>query len=186
MNNYEPPIFEYSASGKRGANLPAVDVPETPLPAELLRTDDLASMPELSETEVVRHFTRISQRNFCIDTGMYPLGSCTMKYNPKVHEEAARLPGFAFVHPLQDERHSQGALQLMFELQEMLGEIAGLDAVSLQPAAGAHGEFTGILVFRAYHHDRGDDERLEILCPDSAHGTNPATAAMVGMKVVEV
>ena len=186
MNNYEPPIFEYSASGKRGANIPAVDVPETPLPAELLRTDDLAGMPELSETEVVRHFTRISQRNFCIDTGMYPLGSCTMKYNPKVHEEAARLPGFAFVHPLQDEHYSQGALQLMFELQEMLGEIAGLDAVSLQPAAGAHGEFTGILVFRAYHHDRGDDERLEILCPDSAHGTNPATAAMVGMKVVEV
>ena len=186
MDTYEPPIFELSGPGKCGANLPAVDVPETPLPAELLRTDDLEDMPELSETEVTRHFTRISQRNFCIDTGMYPLGSCTMKYNPKVHEEAARLPGFAFVHPLQSESHSQGALQLMFELQEMLGEIAGLDAVALQPAAGAQGEFTGILVFRAYHRERGDEERVEILVPDSAHGTNPATAAMAGMKVVEV
>jgi glycine dehydrogenase subunit 2 len=166
--------------------LPDVDVPETELPADLLRTDDLQGMPELSETEVTRHFTRISQRNFCIDTGMYPLGSCTMKYNPKVHEEAARLPGFAFSHPLQDEEQSQGSLWLMYQLQEMLGEISGFDAVSLQPAAGAQGEFTGILVFRAYHHDRGDDQRLEILCPDSAHGTNPATAAMVGMKVVEV
>ncbi len=186
MGTYEPPIVELSGPGKYGANLPDVDVPETPLPADLLRDDDLAGMPELSETEVTRHYTRISQRNFCIDTGMYPLGSCTMKYNPKVHEEAARLPGFAFAHPLQGESRSQGALQLMFELQEMLGKISGLDAVSLQPAAGAQGEFTGILVFRAYHHDRGDEERVEILCPDSAHGTNPATAAMVGMKVVEV
>ncbi len=186
MQTFEPPIFELSGPGKCGASLPDVDVPETPLPAELLRSDDLASIPELSETEVTRHFTRISQRNFAIDTGMYPLGSCTMKYNPKVHEEAARLPGFAFVHPLQDEQHSQGALQLMFELQSMLAEIAGFDAVSLQPAAGAQGEFTGILVFHAYHQERGDDQRVEILCPDSAHGTNPATAAMVGMKVVEV
>ena len=186
MQNFEPPIFELSGPGKCGVDVPDVDVPQTALPAELLRTDDLAGMPELSETEVTRHFTRISQRNFAIDTGMYPLGSCTMKYNPKVHEEAARLPGFAFVHPLQDEQLSQGALQLMFELQSMLGEIAGFDAVSLQPAAGAQGEFTGILVFRAYHHERGDTDRVEILCPDSAHGTNPATAAMVGMKVVEV
>ena len=186
MQTFEPPIVELSGPGKCGANLPAVDVPETPLPTELLRTDDLAGMPELSETEVTRHFTRISQRNFCIDIGMYPLGSCSMKYNPKVHEEAARLPGFAFAHPLQDESRSQGALQLMYELQEMLAEISGFDAVSLQPAAGAQGEFTGILVFRAYHLSRGDDGRTEILCPDSAHGTNPATAAMVGMKVVEV
>src|ERR687885_1503958 len=158
MQTYEPPIVELSGPGKCGANLPRVDVPETPLPTELLRTDDLEGMPELSETEVTRHFTRISQRNFCIDTGMYPLGSCTMKYNPKVHEEAARLPGFAAAHPLQGEDLSQGALQLMFELQEMLGAIAGLDAVSLQPAAGAQGEFAGILVFRAYHRERGDEE----------------------------
>jgi glycine dehydrogenase subunit 2 len=186
MDNYEPPIVELTGPGKYGANLPRVDVPVTALPDDLLRTDDLAGIPELTETEVVRHYTRISQRNFCIDTGMYPLGSCTMKWNPKVHEEAARLPGFAFAHPLQDENASQGALQLMYELQEMLGEIAGFDAVSLQPAAGAQGEFTGILVFRAYHRERGDDQRVEILVPDSAHGTNPATAAMVGMKVVEV
>jgi glycine dehydrogenase subunit 2 len=186
MQNHEPPIFELSGPGKYGVNLPDADVPETALPAALLRKDGLAGMPELTETEVTRHYTRISQRNFCIDTGMYPLGSCTMKYNPKVHEEAARLPGFAFVHPLQDEQGSQGALQIMVELQDLLAEIAGFDAVSLQPAAGAHGEFAGILVFRAYHRERGDDQRVEILCPDSAHGTNPATAAMAGMKVVEI
>src|SRR5918997_4119622 len=142
MNTYEPPIVELSGPGKCGANLPDVDVPETPLPEELLRTDDLAGMPELSETEVTRHFTRISQRNFCIDTGMYLLGSCTMKYNPKVHEEAARLPGFAAAHPLQDAEQAQGALQLMYELQGYLAELAGFDQVSLQPAAGAQGEFT--------------------------------------------
>ena len=186
MDTYEPPIFELSSPGKIGVNLPAVDVPETALPNELLRNDDLAGLPELSEFEVVRHFTRISQRNFCIDTVMYPLGSCTMKYNPKIHEEAARLPGFAAAHPLQGEDRSQGALQLMYELQSYLAEIAGFDAVSLQPAAGAQGELTGILVFRAYHLDRNDHDRTEILVPDSAHGTNPATAAMVGLKVVEV
>ncbi|MBV9790684.1 MAG: aminomethyl-transferring glycine dehydrogenase subunit GcvPB [Chloroflexi bacterium] len=186
MNTYEPPIFELSGPGKIGANLPALDVPETALPQELLRDDDLADFPELSETEVTRHFTRISQRNYCIDTGMYPLGSCTMKYNPKVHEDAARIPGFAQAHPLQDADLSQGALQLMYELQGYLAELSGFDQVSLQPAAGAQGEFTGILVFRAYHHDRGEEDRVEILCPDSAHGTNPATAAMVGMRVVEV
>jgi glycine dehydrogenase subunit 2 len=186
MNTYEPPIFELSGPGKIGANLPELDVPRADLPQELLRDDDLAGVPELSETEVTRHFTRISQRNYCIDTGMYPLGSCTMKYNPKLHEEAARMPGFAFAHPLQSPEQAQGALQLMYELQQYLAELAGFDHVSLQPAAGAQGEFTGILVFRAYHRDRGDDQRVEILCPDSAHGTNPATAAMVGMRVVEV
>lgn len=186
MQTFEPPIFELSGPGKCGANLPSVDVPETPLPAELLRDDGLAGIPELTEPEVIRHYTRISQRNFSIDTGFYPLGSCTMKWNPKVHEDAARLPGFAFVHPLQDPAGSQGALELIYKLQEMLGEIGGFDAISLQPAAGAQGEFVGILVFRAYHHARGDTERVEILCPDSAHGTNPATAAMAGMKVVEV
>jgi glycine dehydrogenase subunit 2 len=186
MQTYEPPIFEQSGAGKIGASLPALDVPLAELPQHLLRDDDLQDMPELSETEVTRHFTRISQRNYCIDTGMYPLGSCTMKYNPKLHEEAARLPGFAFAHPLQSAEVSQGALRIMYELQTYLAEIAGFDQVSLQPAAGAQGEFTGILVFRAYHLDRGDDQRVEILCPDSAHGTNPATAAMVGMRVVEV
>jgi len=186
MNTYEPPIFELSSPGKYGTNLPELDVPETALPSDLLRQDDLADMPELTEPEVMRHFTRISQRNFCIDTGMYPLGSCTMKANPKIHEEVARLPGFAGAHPLQDQSLSQGALRLIYELQELLGEISGFEAVSLQPAAGAQGEFTGVLVFRAYHLERGDTERNEILVPDAAHGTNPATAAMVGYKVVEI
>lgn len=186
MNNEEPPIFTYSQPGKIGVNLPAAGVAPTPLPDDLLRQDDLAGFPELTEPEVIRHFTRISQRNYAIDTGFYPLGSCTMKYNPKLHEEAARLPGFAGAHPLQDEALSQGALQLMYELQNHLGEISGFAAVSLQPAAGAQGELTGILVFRAYHLDRGDTQRSEVLVPDSAHGTNPATAAMAGLKVVEV
>ncbi len=186
MHTYEPPIYELSSPGKQGANLPDIDVPEAELPTDLLRQDDMEGLPELSEPEVIRHFTRISQRNFCIDTVMYPLGSCTMKYNPKVHEEAARLPGFAAIHPLQDPTLAQGALRLMEELQHDLAEIAGFDAVSLQPAAGAQGEFTGILVFRAYHLDRGDTERTEVLVPDAAHGTNPATAAMAGFKVVEI
>ncbi|KAB8143905.1 glycine dehydrogenase subunit 2 [Chloroflexia bacterium SDU3-3] len=186
MDTYQPPIFELSSPGKIGVNLPEADVPVAALPAELLRQDDLAGMPELTEPEVIRHYTRISQRNFCIDTTFYPLGSCTMKYNPKLHEEAARLPGFAAAHPLQGEQLSQGALRLMYELQRDLAELSGFDAVSLQPAAGAQGELTGILVFRAYHQDRGDTARTEILVPNAAHGTNPATAAMVGYKVVEV
>jgi glycine dehydrogenase subunit 2 len=186
MNTSEPPIFEYSSPGKCGIALPELEVPMAELPSDLLRQDDLASMPELSEPEVIRHFTRISQRNFCIDTGMYPLGSCTMKYNPKINEETARLAGFAAAHPLQDNSLAQGALRLMYELQNDLAEISGFDAVSLQPAAGAQGELTGVLVFRAYHLDRGDSARTEILVPDAAHGTNPATAAMSGYKVVEV
>jgi glycine dehydrogenase subunit 2 len=186
MNNFQPPIFELSTPGNIGVNLPELDVPAEPLPDELLRHDDLAGLPELTEPEVIRHYTRISQRNASIDTTMIPLGSCTMKMNPKVHEEAARLPGFAAAHPLQGGELSQGALRLMYELQEMLAAISGFDAVSLQPAAGAAGEFTGILAFRAYHLSRGDEGRTEVLVPTAAHGTNPATAAMVGLKVVEV
>jgi glycine dehydrogenase subunit 2 len=182
----EPPIFERSGAGKVGANLPALDVPPADLPRDLLRDDDLVGLPEVSEPEVTRHFTRLSQRNYAIDTGLFPLGSCTMKYNPKAHEEAARLPGFAAAHPLQPEALAQGALQLMHELQTYLAEPTGFDAVSLQPAAGSQGEFAGILALRAWHRDRGDRARVEILCPDSAHGTNPATAAMVGLRVVEV
>ncbi len=186
MDTYQPPIFELSAPGKIGVNLPELDVPETALPADLLRKDDLAAFPELTEPEVIRHYTRISQRNFCIDTVFYPLGSCTMKHNSKIHEEVARLPGFSASHPLQGDEESQGALKLMTELQDYLGEISGFPAVSLQPAAGAQGELTGILVFRAYHLDRGDTARTEILVPNAAHGTNPATAAMAGFKVVEI
>src|SRR5262245_53583360 len=186
MDTFQPPIFELSGHGKIGVNLPELDVPDAELPAELLRSDDIEGMPEITVPEVIRHYTCISQRNMCIDTVGYFLGSCTMKYNCKIHEEVARLSGFADAHPLQDQELSQGALRLMYELQHYLGEISGFEAVSLQPAAGAQGELTGILVFRAYHLDRGDTERTEILVPDSAHGTNPATAAMVGFKVVEV
>lgn len=186
MSSYEPPIFELAAPGRMGVSLPTCDVPEVALPTHLLRSDDLVEMPDMSEFDVIRHFTRISQRNMCIDTHMYPLGSCTMKYNPKINEEAARTPGLATAHPLQPVALSQGALRLMHELQHDLGEISGFAAVSLQPAAGAQGELAGILVFKAYHADRGDHERTEILVPDAAHGTNPATAAMVGYKVVEV
>ncbi|WP_129627928.1 aminomethyl-transferring glycine dehydrogenase subunit GcvPB [Candidatus Oscillochloris fontis] len=186
MNTYEPHIYELSTPGKYGTSLPVLDVPECEVPTDLLRQDGLADFPELTEPEVVRHYTRISQRNYSVDTGYYPLGSCTMKWNPKLNEEAARMAGFAAAHPLQDAADSQGALRLIYELQAYLGEIAGFPAVSLQPAAGAHGEFAGILVFRAYHLDRGDHDRVEVLVPTSAHGTNPATAAMTGLKVVEV
>jgi glycine dehydrogenase subunit 2 len=136
--------------------------------------------------DVVRHFTRLSQKNYCVDLGIYPLGSCTMKYNPKINEEAVRLPGFAQLHPYQDAETAQGALQMMYELQEMLGEISGLPGVTLQPAAGAQGELTGVLVIRAYHRARGDHKRNKILVPDSAHGTNPATSSMSGYQVVPV
>ena len=186
MDNFDPHIYEFSRPGKHGTNLPRLDVPEADLPAELLRQDDLNDFPELTEPEVIRHFTRISRNNASIDTGPIFLGSCSMKGNPKLHEEVARYAGFAAAHPLQGDALSQGALRLMFELQGYLGEISGFEAVSLQPAAGAQGEFTGILAFRAYHLDRGDHERTEVLVPDAAHGTNPATAAMVGLKVVEV
>jgi glycine dehydrogenase subunit 2 len=186
MDNYDPHIYELSSPGKHGTNLPRMDVPESDLPENLLRQDDLNDFPELTELEVIRHYTRISRNNASIDTGMICLGSCSMKGNPKLHEEVARYAGFAAAHPLQDAAAAQGALRLIYELQGYLGEIAGFAAVSLQPAAGAHGEFAGILAFRAYHLDRGDHERLEVLVPTAAHGTNPATAAMAGLKVVEV
>jgi glycine dehydrogenase subunit 2 len=143
-------------------------------------------MPELSEVDVIRHFTRLSQLNHSIDTGFYPLGSCTMKYNPKVNEEVARLPGFAFTHPLQPIVTVQGNLLVMYELQEWLKEIGGFAGVTLQPAAGAQGELTGVLIIRAYHESRGESHRNKILIPDSAHGTNPATSAMSGLRVVEL
>ena len=143
-------------------------------------------LPEVAEIDLVRHYTRLSQLNHSIDTGFYPLGSCTMKYNPKVNEVAARLPGFAALHPLQPEESTQGAMELMYELQELLAEIAGFAAVTLQPAAGAHGELTGVLIMRKYLYERGETQRDVILVPDSAHGTNPATTSMSGLKVVEV
>jgi len=180
----EPLIFEISRPGRCATALPALDVPPTDLPAGLVRED--LSLPEVSELDLVRHYTRLSQMNYGVDIGYYPLGSCTMKYNPRINEEMARLPGFAHLHPYQDEDTVQGALFLMYHLQEFLREMGGFAAVSLQPAAGAHGELTGVLMMRAYHLDRGDDRRDVILVPDSAHGTNPATTTMSGLHVVEV
>ena len=180
----EPIIFEISRPGRCAAALPDLDVPPADLPMGLVRDDLL--LPEVSEPDLVRHYTHLSQMNYGVDTGLYPLGSCTMKYNPKINEETARLPGFVYLHPYQDEEMVQGALFLMYHLQEFLGEIGGFAAVSLQPAAGAHGELTGVLMMRAYHLDRGDEGRDVILVPDSAHGTNPATTTMSGLRVVEI
>ena len=177
-------LYELSVAGRRGVDLPARDVPEASLPKEELNAD--CDLPELSQLDVVRHFLALSQRNFGVDTGFYPLGSCTMKYNPKVNEQIARLHGFAETHPLQDGDQVQGNLALMFGLQQFLAEIGGFAGVSLQPAAGAHGEFTGLLMMRAYHSDRGEAKRTRILIPDSAHGTNPASTTMAGFTAVEL
>jgi glycine dehydrogenase subunit 2 len=180
----EPTIYELSVPGRCGVSLPAIDVAPSTLPPALIRKD--LPLPELAESDVVRHFLRLSQLNYAVDKGFYPLGSCTMKYNPKINEDAARLPGFAFTHPLQDPETAQGCLALMYLLQEWLCEISGLAAVSLQPAAGAHGELTGVLMIRAYHRERGQETRRRMLIPNSAHGTNPASVAMAGMEAVEV
>jgi len=182
-------IFEQSSPGRRACSLPACDVPEENvaalLPQAVLRNEE-PELPEVSEVELVRHFTRLSQLNFGVDTGFYPLGSCTMKYNPKVNEEMARLSGFSRLHPYQPEDTVQGALQLMYELAGYLAEIAGMAKVTLQPAAGAHGELTGMKIIKAYHESRGENQRIKVIVPDSAHGTNPATAAMAGFKIVEI
>ena len=185
----EPLLFERSRAGRPPMPLDDPQVPPVD-PAEVLGSErvrqDIDGFPELSEPEVVRHFTRLSQWNFSIDHGMYPLGSCTMKYNPRVNETAASLPGFASLHPWAPEAAIQGMLALCHDLESALAEIAGLDRVTLQPAAGAQGEFVGMLMIRAYHHQRGDHERKRVLIPDTAHGTNPASAALNGMEVVEV
>ena len=180
----EPLIFELSSPGRSAYTLPELDVPQAPLPAGYVR--DEVKLPEVSELEFVRHYTRLSQKNFSVDTVFYPLGSCTMKYNPRINEKTASLEGFSGAHPLQSDDTVQGSLALMYHLQEAIKEIAGFDAVTLQPAAGAHGEFAGVLVMRAYHESRGDLKRTRILIPDSAHGTNPASSAMSGFEVVQI
>ncbi len=180
----EPLLRELSSPGRQGVRFPDLDVPQSPLPGDLLRGD--LPLPEVSEIDVVRHYTRLSHLNHAVDINFYPLGSCTMKYNPKINEALARLPGFSALHPLQPEITVQGALRLMYELQEALKEITGFAGCSLQPAAGAHGELTGVHMMRAYHADRGDTRRNKILVPDSAHGTNPASSAMSGFRVVEI
>ena len=176
---------DISQSGKIGCSLPSLDVTPAELPPEELLRQEL-ELPEISEVELVRYFTALSKLNYGVDTGFYPLGSCTMKYSPKWHEDVAKLPGFTSIHPYQPVESVQGALQLMFELQEYLAEITGMNATSLAPMAGAQGEFASILMVKAYYQARGDKIRRKILVPDSAHGTNPATAAMCGFEISAV
>jgi glycine dehydrogenase subunit 2 len=190
MNNREEAlIFEMSRPGRTAFQAPRCDVPETRIseiiPRELLR-DSPPDLPEVSEVDAVRHFTRLSQKNYGVDSGFYPLGSCTMKYNPKINEDAARLSGFRNVHPYQARESVQGCLELMWKTDRMLSEITGMSRVSLQPAAGAHGELTGLMIIKAWHESRGDTARNKIIVPDSAHGTNPASAAVAGFETVEV
>ncbi len=182
-------IFEKHVPESNAFSLPAALIPEgdilESIPEQFLRRD-AAALPEVSEVEAVRHFTELSTRAYGVDSGFYPLGSCTMKYNPKINEWAARIPSFAGLHPYQPEATVQGALQLYYDMQDMLAEITGMDAVSLQPAAGAHGEMTGVMIIKAYHKHRQDFRRTRMMVPDSAHGTNPATANVVGFDVIEV
>jgi glycine dehydrogenase subunit 2 len=188
-NENQPLIFEVSKEGRIGYSLPVLDVPETELeaflPADYIRTEE-PNLPEVSELDIMRHYTALSRRNHGVDSGFYPLGSCTMKYNPKINEQTARMAGFAHVHPLQPESTVQGAMELMYDLQEHLKEITGMDEVTLQPAAGAHGEWTGLMMIRAYHEANGDMHRTKVIVPDSAHGTNPASATVAGLETVTV
>ncbi len=189
MKNYDKLIFEVSKEGRTSYSLPKCDVEGSSLedlvPDNLLRKTDL-DFPEVSEVDIVRHYTNLSSKNHGVDTGFYPLGSCTMKYNPKINEDIAALPGFSGIHPYQPISTVQGALRLMSELEDALCEISGMERVTLEPAAGAHGEMTGLLIMRAYHESRNDKKRKKILVPDSAHGTNPASAAVAGFDIVEI
>jgi len=187
-DNTKALIFELSKPGRKALDLPACDVPQEAvqslIPAQFVR-QEAAALPEVSQPDLMRHYNRLSERNFGVDSGFYPLGSCTMKYNPKINEDTCRLPGFALIHPLQDSETVQGALELLYNMEQYLAEIAGMDAVTMQPAAGAHGELTGIKLIRAYHRHRGQN-RTKVIVPDSAHGTNPATAAVCGLDIVEI
>lgn len=186
---YDKLIFEISKEGRKAYSLPACDVPEVAL-TDMIPNDYLSSvevnLPEVSEFEVVRHYTKLSQLNYGLDSGFYPLGSCTMKYNPKINEVTSAHKGFSSLHPYQPESSVQGALGLMHELSDMLSEIAGMEETTLQPAAGAHGEMTGLMIMKAYHDKRGDTKRTKIIVPDSAHGTNPSSAQVVGFDIVEI
>jgi glycine dehydrogenase subunit 2 len=177
-------IYEKSRAGRRASRIADPGVPAADVPAAFARRTP-PRLPEMAEPEIVRHFTELSTRTFGIDTGFYPLGSCTMKYNPRINERAVGLPGFAGLHPYQEDDGAQGALELMWRLQEMLAEVVGLDAVTLQPAAGSQGELTGLTLMRAYFADRGED-RTEVVIPDTAHGTNPASVAMAGYTLIRV
>ncbi|MHC4182760.1 MAG: aminomethyl-transferring glycine dehydrogenase subunit GcvPB, partial [Planctomycetota bacterium] len=181
-------IFEKSSPGRTAYSLPECDVPIKPIeeliPKRSMRSK-AAELPEVTELDVVRHFTRLSQLNYCVDTNFYPLGSCTMKYSPKVNEVVSRYDGFVNLHPYQNEEQCQGILHILYEIEKMFTEICGMDAFTLQPAAGAQGELVGMLISRAYHIKKGR-KRNKIIIPDSAHGTNPASAAMCGFDVLEV
>ena len=178
-------LFEIGNEGRGLSLLPKCDVPETSLP-EALKREKAPHLPELSENEISRHYTKLAERTHGVNNGFYPLGSCTMKYNPKVNEAAASQKGFTRIHPLQDPSTVQGAMEVIKTTEDLLSEILGMDAFTLQPAAGAHGEFTGLLLIKSYHTDRGDTKRTKIIVPDSAHGTNPASAAMCGYDVVSI
>ncbi|MDE6296726.1 MAG: aminomethyl-transferring glycine dehydrogenase subunit GcvPB, partial [Muribaculaceae bacterium] len=185
---YDKLIFELSRDGRKGYELPTDNYGGEALkdsPADLLRKEE-PELPEVSELDVVRHYTNLSSKNFGVDTGFYPLGSCTMKYNPKINEEVAAMPEFSALHPLQPAESAQGALELYYNLQKALANIAGLAEFTLNPYAGAHGELTGLMVMRQYHISRGDEKRRKVIVPDSAHGTNPASAMVAGLEVVEV
>lgn len=188
-SDYNKLIFEISKEGRKAYSLPKCDVEEVNLesliPSEFLSDKEL-DLPEVSEVDVIRHYTQLSNKNYGVDTGFYPLGSCTMKYNPKINEDMASLSGFANIHPYQPEHTVQGALELMYNLDRMLAEVAGMERMTLQPAAGAHGELVGLMIIKAYHKKRGDSKRTKIIVPDSAHGTNPASAAVAGFDIVEV
>ncbi len=189
MRKYNNLIFELSKPGRIASRLPENDVDQTPvndlIPEDFLNDEEL-DLPEVNEVDIIRHYTNLSNKNYGVDTGFYPLGSCTMKYNPKINEDMARLDGFTNIHPNQPEETVQGALRLMYEAEKALAEITGMDRVTLQPAAGAHGELTGLMLIKAYHENRGEDQRTKIIIPDSAHGTNPASAIMAGFETVEV
>ena len=189
MNSLRAPdrrlLMDRSVAGRSAVRVAPSDVPPAELPDASLLRDDL-ELPEVSQLELVRYFTLLSQLNFSIDTNFYPLGSCTMKYNPKMNDEAASLPGLSQIHPAQPDETVQGALKLLYELQQMLGEVTGLPGVGLTPLAGAQGEYAGLLIARAWFDSRGETERTVALIPDSAHGTNPASAAMAGLDVITV
>ena len=189
VSKSSPLIFERSKKGRYAYSLPQSDIEDITISSVLddkyIRKDK-AEFPEVAELDLVRHYTELSNKNFGVDTGFYPLGSCTMKYNPKVNEKVARIPGFSESHPLQEEEHIQGSLEIIYSLQEELKEITGMDEVTLQPAAGAHGEWTALMIFKAYHEKNGQSHRDEVIVPDSAHGTNPASASFAGFKSVTV
>lgn len=189
MRKYDKLIFELSKPGRKAYRLPKLDVEEVKLdeliPSEYINEEEL-ELPEVSEVDIIRHYTNLANKNYGVDTGFYPLGSCTMKYNPKINEDMAGLDGFRNIHPLQPEDTVQGALRLMYELDQALCEISGMDKMTLQPAAGAHGELTGLALIKAYHEHRGDTKRTKIIVPDSAHGTNPASAKVAGFDIIEI